>query len=264
MKPYFKFPDGASHVNVDLLPEYNIDPYCLYIPFDPEEMTINDHLMMVVLGCDAKQRMLNSSEFDVFLPYLPYARQDRRTREGEAFSLQAIGRVLNTAPHRNIISLDVHSDVAFACVNGLISIPPESIWDLESFKDMTLVIPDQGAWKRLHQLDFSNPIITIKTRDTSSGFLKIEHVIGDVEGKNCLIIDDIVDGGATFCLLSRKLHDLGANSVELMVTHGIFSKGVDVLLDSGISQIYTTDSFATIGHENVDVIDVIDLIGLRS
>lgn len=232
---FFKFPAGEVHCKVETLGNF------VFENIEKDE-NLSDYLFRVFMALStpgAPKRLI--------LPYLAYSRQDRPTSIVEPFSLKVLGKLLNTFNLEEVLTFDVHSDVAFGCVDNLRNFGIEAILRstgvLESHKDFTLVIPDNGALKKLDGLPFKDQVIGRKHRDTSTGRLEFRGIDGDVHGKNCLIVDDICDGGGTFIMLSKALYEAGASSVELFVTHGIFSKGLQVLLDSGIRKVYTTDSF---------------------
>ena len=216
---------------------------------------------------DVEKKYLSLYEPELILPYLPYSRQDRPTSQEEPFSLKVFGQLLNTFNLKSVRTLDVHSDVAYGCINNLYNVPIEKILIFLGFnkthKDYTLVIPDAGAFKKLHNLPFGNKVIAMKERNIETGRLDFKGFYGDVKGKNCLIVDDICDGGGTFTALSQALLKAGAESVELFVTHGIFSKGLQVLLDSGIEAVYTTDSFFQKPEANKHVYSCASIFGVK-
>lgn len=238
MFEYFKFPAGEVHCR---LQDWVFESETLYKEFDGKE-SLNDYIMSLLMVADVHKFKR------LFLPYLPYSRQDRPTSKNEPFSLKVLGKVLATANFPEIVTMDVHSDAAFGCVDNLRNIAIEDILDLCEYGNSygkTLVIPDQGAWKRLKNVSdsFGNSVICVKERNTETGYLTIKQVVGDYYKRKCLIVDDICDGGATFIQLATELLNNGAEEVNLFVTHGIFSKGIQVLRDAGINQIFTTDSF---------------------
>lgn len=257
MIQYLNFPAGESHCKgIDL-------SSVLYVPFGIRPL--NDTIFNILLQTNIRRRA--GMETTLFLPYLPYSRQDRPTSGTEPFSLKVFGDILNLQGYNKVYTLDVHSDAAYGCVNNLANIPTEimiSEWFGCTTAQKTLVIPDQGAYKRLSGLEdnFQNTVIVIKERDTSTGYLVIKHVVGEVSGKDCVIVDDICDGGMTFILIAQQLLKLGAASVTLAVTHGIFSKGLQPLLDAGITCFKTTNSFpapstAGVDYESVGVLDLL-------
>lgn len=253
-RKYFRFPTGEAHCRLDGSDD---------LLFVPMMENLNDYLMTVLLACETNERVRDGKPFDLLLPYLPYSRQDRPTSRNEPFSLKVVGKLLNAAPCRHIYTLDVHSDVSYACVDRLINIPPEQVWHdlLLKNADNTLVIPDMGAYKKLSKLTnkFKNHVIGLKQRDIATGHLKIADIVGDVKEQHCVIFDDICDGGGTFVLLAKELYQRGASAVELAVIHGVFTKGKDVLFEAGIKNIYTTNSFPHEEQPKVHVTDVLDI-----
>lgn len=262
MTTYFKFPAGEVHCKIDSNP-YKAMPEMIYRPFLRTD-NLNDYLISCLFEADVKHYQTGWSPA-LFLPYLPYSRQDRRTSGHEPFAIKVIGNLLNTAPLKNVITLDIHSDVAYACINNLVCISPLQIWKSTlrdiGVKDKTLVIPDAGAFKKLESFSpmFGNTVVALKHRNTDTGRLEVKHVVGEVEGKHCIIVDDICDGGMTFILLANELYARGAKRVDLMVTHGIFSKGFAPLWSAGIGKIYTTDSF-----EQTEATADVQIISCRS
>lgn len=230
--------------------------------FKPCSVNVSEQFVEALLYYDMHRRAyshLNGSGLSLFLPYLPYSRQDRATISKDKyetpFALKVVGDILNIRPWKKIITLDVHSDVAAACVDNLMNIPIEFITKDVFLHPMprTLVIPDQGAYKKLGKLlepcghdprpQFTDSVVAMKHRDVATGKVETGEIYGDVQGKKCFIVDDICDGGATFIGLAKKLYERGAEDVSLFVTHGIFSKGVKPLREAGIKWILTTDSF---------------------
>lgn len=251
----FKFPTGE--IQAQLVADGNpVAP--VYIPMTDN---LNDWFMAHLMGADAFWRSYGM-QVDVVLPYLPYSRQDRAANAGDSFSLAVIGNILNNHPAiSRVITFDAHSDVAGAAIQRLVNIPIEALFHDYGYPnvkfpinthDKVLVIPDQGAFKKLMKIadKFTDVAIAIKTRDTQTGRLEVKQVIGDVYGKDCLIVDDICDGGGTFVLLAQRLYAQGAKNIDLFTTHGIYTKGLDPLLKAGITNIMCTDSFPNLAIED--------------
>lgn len=188
-------------------------------------------------------------------PYYPSARQDRVATEGDVNMLKVYHAALS-AGFEPVMTYDAHSlasetlvDQSFSVANMLALANESSARGLAqgiATGCYTLVAPDNGALKRVEQVAkrFGNaPVVYgLKHRDPVDGKITSYEIVGDVKGRACLIIDDICDGGRTFTECSAKLREAGALSVSLFVTHGLFTKGLDVLLDNGIDFIYTTGS----------------------
>ncbi|PWQ98548.1 ribose-phosphate diphosphokinase [Leucothrix arctica] len=190
---------------------------------------------------------------DVTIPYLPYARQDRVCAAGQAFSLEVFAAVLATMPVRSITTWDCHSTVGIE-LTGAINVMPEKIIasspalvEVLTADNSVLICPDEGAKARCEaiktELNISDSVQCYKKRDPSTGKVLCTEVnIDSLAGKTAIITDDICDGGYTFIKIAEQLKAKGADKVILYVTHGIFSKGLDVF-DGLIDEIYTTDSF---------------------
>jgi ribose-phosphate pyrophosphokinase len=190
---------------------------------------------------------------DVTIPYLPYARQDRVCATGQAFSLEVFAAVLATMPVRSITTWDCHSAVGIELTDA-INVMPEKIIasspalvEVLTADNSVLICPDEGAKARCEaiktELNISDSVQCYKKRDPSTGkILRTEVNIDSLAGKTAVITDDICDGGFTFIKIAEQLKAKGADKVILYVTHGIFSKGLEVF-DGLVDEIYTTDSF---------------------
>lgn len=187
---------------------------------------------------------------DLIVPYFPYARQDRMCYPGEGtYAGWVYDSLIAGGLFTYIIVADLHSK-NWVGSEDLIEVD-QHVFAKQALstmpEDTTVVVPDQGAISKGRDLfsryDLSNPVVTgHKIRDPKTG--EITGVeIDNVPGKECIIIDDICDGGRTFIELAKVLRSKGAEHVALYVTHGIFSKGLTTLFDNGIDQIITTNSF---------------------
>lgn len=210
----------------------------------------SDDIMRLLLATDALRR-IGVKHIDIYVPYFPYARQDRVMVDGEALSVKVMADLMNSQNYDSVYILDSHSDVAPALINNCISISNHEfvMSVLSERKDYLLISPDAGAYKKIFKLaqylNYKDRIVLCnKVRDVSTGQI-IETTIGDTNltGKICVIVDDICDGGGTFVLLANELKSRGASYVILIVTHGIFSRGTVL---SGVDHIYSTDSFSTL------------------
>jgi ribose-phosphate pyrophosphokinase len=198
-------------------------------------------------------------EVELLMPYLPYARQDRVCNVGEAFSLKAFSSLLNSLNFSSVRILDAHSDVGPALINNCVTIPNTSYVRKASehiisqgHTNLLLVSPDSGAHKKNNKLfvelrdTFSGLVKCDKVRDLSTGDITGTEVFADdLQGKPCLIVDDICDGGRTFLGVSQELKRKGCGTVFLYITHGIFSSGFSQL-EEHFHRIYTTDSFSNV------------------
>lgn len=174
------------------------------------------------------------------LPYLPYARQDKTISNPTTFSFSTFAKLLNVLEFDGVHVVDPHNvEFAKASIKNLaITMPnPDPLLaDLNAY----IVFPDAGAAKRYGAKDYAHGIICDKDREPLTGIIRgIVVVCGKVEARPYLIVDDICDGGRTFIEVAKTLYAAGATEVYLYVSHGIFSKGLDVLRDAGIKRIFT-------------------------
>jgi ribose-phosphate pyrophosphokinase len=188
-----------------------------------------------------------------FIPYVPYARQDRVMVPGESFSLKVFLKQLKLAEFEKVAFFDPHSDVVAAMTDALeiksLIITNESHVKQQATllgsgeTELVIVAPDAGAAKKMAKLNLSHRVVIgNKVRDLNTGYITSYELSGNVRGCRCLVVDDICDGGATFELLARALTAGGAVAKHLFVSHGIFSKGLDSL-KAHYATIATTNSF---------------------
>lgn len=231
----FTFPGGEKHVTVD--PN---------IP-DVIELIIDAHLpdagsvMELLMVTDALKRAYAGRGIILNIPYVPYARQDRVANPGEALSIKVFANLINAQEYRAVNVEDPHSDVMTALIERVhvVDITMSLGWAISLITEQNagvkpvLVSPDAGARKRtlkLASIFDLNIVFADKVRDTKTGQITGTKIDGGVLTNVPLLIpDDICDGGRTFIELAKVLPTGCAK--YLYVTHGIFSKGLDPLLE---------------------------------
>ena len=243
----FKFPGGEVHIK-------------LKGPLSPEPVFIStrlnssDDIMLLLLAVDAL-RNARIKEINLFIPYFPYARQDRVMVPGEPLSVKVMATLINAMGFERVLVFDPHSEVSVALINNV------EVLDNHSFvmecladkQNYLIVSPDAGAYKKIFKLcsaiGYKDEIIlSNKIRDVSNGSIKnITIDTSDLQGKDVYIVDDICDGGGTFVYLAEKFKEHNAGNINLIVSHGIFSKGEEALI--GIDKAYTTDSIKEISSD---------------
>jgi ribose-phosphate pyrophosphokinase len=185
-------------------------------------------------------------EADIILqvPYFPYARQDHKISNQSTFALRSFCLLLKSLNFTSIFTYDLHSNIAFEYLDNLTNVyPNQAIKDaISKFKPDVIVFPDKGAQMR-YAHRFTLPHISIhKERDQLTGYLTIKGIINNdniiLSGKKCLIVDDLCDGGGTFILAAQELFNADVKEVGLYTTHGIYSKGVQILKDNLISRVF--------------------------
>lgn len=238
----FKFPAGEVHVRMLGDPK-NMDNS---IKYERDEKGFN--LYCRLKSSDDIMKMLLCAEMlspinNLYIPYVPYARQDRYTMIGEPCSIRVMAELINSIGAKQVFIWHPHSDVTTALINNVsvamwIGIPSNISFDY-------LVCPDAGARKNTEKLSeqVDRPIIYFdKKRDTVTGKLSGFVTHDEIKPARYLIVDDITDGGYTHIKIAETLKEGGAERVFLYAAHGIFSKGLDVYKPY-IDHIYTTDSY---------------------
>lgn len=274
-----RFPDMATGIEIVGQVPARVEVATIDARFDGVASP-NDMLFDIAQAVDVVRSINSAAIIRLFIPYLPYARQDRRMTKHDAFSLKVFGNLLNSLKINTIMCFDAHSDVAAGIIDNLIVIGQERIMGISevshalTVNDPLIVAPDMGAVKKIHKVVSAmnikyEPVIMDKERDPATGKIGNHKIIShaDVEGCNCLIIDDICDGGRTFISAAAELKHKGAATVSLYVTHGIFSQGIDALLGGGIDKVFTTDSLidtGTLASEKVRVFKCDDILSAFS
>ena len=220
----------------------------------------NDIMTLLLLVDAIKQatqsRRDKNCEWTLDMPYIPYARQDRVCDSGESLSVKVYADLINSLGFDRVTVQDPHSEVSTALLNNVVvqeqhKLVLRRLAHRIRLMDVALVSPDAGAQKKIFKLAKSMGGLDVftadKVRDTSTGqIIKTSISETDFKGRNLLIVDDIFDGGFTFLKLAELLKERNAGFVELFVTHGIFSKGVDIA-DGLLDAIYAEN----IWEENV-------------
>ncbi len=211
----FVFSGGEVHVRVlECFPKAHIRAV----------LNNSEDVMRLLMLCDAIKRM-GKQIHRIDIPYLPYARQDRVCNPGEALSIKVMCDLINSIGATQVCVTDVHSEVSMALLDRAHNYMPEQLGLKEVIGSKLVICPDAGAEKRILKLKMPYVMAT-KVRDVATGEIKETKLYGDVKGRNCIIVDDICDGGRTFIELARVLRASGASTVDLYVSHGLFSKGL--------------------------------------
>lgn len=212
----------------------------------------SDDVMNLCLAVDAlRHRFVEYIE--AFIPYIPYARQDRVMVPGEPLSAKVFAGIINTLNLNKVIVFDAHSDVSVALINNCVNIANHDMVShfVKQFglKDYVLVSPDLGAYKKIDKLaaklNYKGQIATgIKVRDLVTGqIIKSDVICESISGKACLIVDDICDGGRTFMELAKALKEKNAGDLYFIASHGIFShNAMENLKTEGFKNVGSSDS----------------------
>ncbi|MEO7048624.1 MAG: ribose-phosphate diphosphokinase [Ferruginibacter sp.] len=244
----FIFSGGEPHIKIN--PDFD----------HSEEITVTHRLNsfndlgLLCVTADALRRM-DAKVSDLIIPYFPAARQDRVMVKGEPLSVKVYAGIINNLDFKKVTIFDAHSEVAPALLNNCNAVSNHAfIKKVITLigEDVLLISPDGGALKKIYKLsEYLGGAAVVecsKSRDVKTGALTGFKVYAeDLQGKNCLVVDDICDGGGTFIGLADELKKKNAGKLYLAVSHGIFSKGFEQL-EGCFDKIFTTNSFRELHH----------------
>ena len=254
----FNFSGGECHVSIAGIEVCSVNEVEAYL-------YNADDVMRLIMSVDAIRRVNADAEIILTIPYFPYARQDRVCNEGEAFGAAVMAGLINSLKCEVVHLCDPHSDVIAEHVNNCKVVTQAQMIHgdfarMITDKGLVLVSPDKGAAHKTAEvaeaLGDVDVIYCSKVRDTKTGHITHSEVNGNVKGKNLIIMDDICDGGRTFTELAKVLKGNGAEDLYLYVTHGIFSKGLDVLKQH-FTHVYCVHSFLRSEQIDHDFLTVI-------
>jgi ribose-phosphate pyrophosphokinase len=253
----FTFSGGEPHIKID--PNFDVNQK---ITITHRLNSFND-LGLLCIAVDALRRM-DVKDIELFIPYFPAARQDRVMIKGEPLSVKVYADIINSMQFNKVYVFDAHSEVTAALINNCDVIPNHIFIEMvikAIGNNVKLISPDGGALKKIYKVsEFLGGVEVVecsKSRDVKTGRLSGFKVYNDdLQGADCLIVDDICDGGGTFVGLAEELKNKNAGKLYLAVSHGIFNKGFEVL--DCFEKIFTTNSFKDFEGESVKVIQLGD------
>jgi ribose-phosphate pyrophosphokinase len=233
----------------------------------------NDHLMELLIIIDALRRA-SARRITAVLPYFGYARQDRKAGPRTPISAKLVANLITRAGADRVLTLDLHAGQ----IQGFFDIPTDNLFSAPALvrdiqdniplKNIAVISPDVGGVVRARavakRIDASLAIVD--KRRERPGDSEVMNVIGDVAGKNCILVDDIVDSGGTLVNAADALLEQGAESVYAYITHGVLSGGaVARIANSKLKELVLTDSIqpteAVRVARNIRCISVAELIG---
>jgi ribose-phosphate pyrophosphokinase len=233
----------------------------------------NDHLMELLIMIDALRRA-SAKRITAVIPYFGYARQDRKAGPRTPISAKLVANIIEQAGADRVLTLDLHAGQ----IQGFFDIPTDNLYaqpvmaeDIEKNFDngkLMVVSPDVGGVVRARGLAkrFGAPLAIIDKRRERAGESQVMHVIGEVEGHSCIMVDDIVDSGGTLCNAAEALLKEGAKDVTAYISHGVLSGGAVARISaSEMNSLVITDSIlpteAVRVAQNVRVLTIAPLLG---
>ena len=237
----------------------------------PTGAPVNDNLMDLLIMVDAMKRA-SARHITVFVPYYGYARQDRKTRGREPISSKLVADLMSAAGVTRVVTMDLHAGQ----IQGFFNVPVDHLMStsiLSSYiksmnlENLTIVSPDLGGVTRARELAdrLNAPIAIIEKRRPEPGVAKVMNIIGKVEGRNCVLVDDIVDTAGSLCEGAKALNNAGALGVYAAVCHPVLTApATERIIDSPIKQLIVTNSLAIPEekrNEKIKVLSVAPLLG---
>lgn len=256
------FADGESRIRI----EAEVEGMDLYI-VQPTCAPTNDHLMTLALLADAA-RGAGAARVTAVMPYFGYARQDVRKNPGEPRSARLAARVLQAAGIDRVVVLELHSpaldsafDVPLVQLQAdELMLPAIQAWGLP---DLTIVSPDAGGLKRAQRYATALAVplaVVAKTRPAADVSAPLQ-VLGEVEGRTCLVVDDMASTGGTIVGAARALVQAGAKSVAALFIHAVMAPGaLERIRGASVQRVLTTDSIPSTPRGNVEVVSVAPLL----
>ncbi|MGP1254993.1 MAG: ribose-phosphate pyrophosphokinase [Kiloniellales bacterium] len=210
----------------------------------------NDNLMELLVALDALRRG-SARRVTAVIPYYGYARQDRKSGPRTPISAKLVANLITTAGANRVLTLDLHAGQ----IQGFFDIPTDNLFAAPVFTNdilrkydgqaLTIVSPDVGGVVRARAIArrLDADLAIIDKRRERAGVSEVMNIIGDVKGRACVLVDDIVDSAGTLCNAAVALMDAGASSVSAYVTHGVLSGGAVARVSSSpLTELVTTDS----------------------
>ena len=240
-----RFSDGEVTVEV----RQNVRARDIFV-VQPTCSPTNENLMELFIMVDAIKRA-SARRITAVIPYFGYARQDRRPRSTRVpISAKVVANMLETVGVERVLTMDLHADQ----IQGFFDIPVDNIYaspvllsDLKSknYRDLVVVSPDVGGVVRARALakQLGCDLAIIDKRRPSANVSEVMHVIGEIEGRNCVIMDDMIDTAGTLVKAAEVLKERGARSVYAYCTHPVFSgPAIDRLANSALDEVVITNT----------------------
>lgn len=233
----------------------------------------NDHLMELLIAIDALRRG-SARRITAVIPYFGYARQDRKTGGRTPISAKLVANLITSAGADRVLTLELHAGQ----IQGFFDIPVDNLSAAPVFvshitkkfadERLCIVSPDVGGVVRARHLAkrLDADLAIIDKRREKAGVSEVMNVIGDVSGKVCILVDDIVDSGGTLCNAAVALEEKGAKEVHAYVVHGVLSgSAVERITSSQIKNLVVTDSIAAtpsiLSAKNIEQVSIAPLMG---
>ena len=249
-----KFSDGEIQVSI----WESVRDCDVYI-VQPTCAPVNDNLMELLIMIDALKRA-SAGRINAVIPYYGYARQDRKAKARDPITAKLVANLIQAAGADRVISMDLHANQ----IQGYFDIPVDHLLGLpiltkyfreKKLEDVVVVSPDHGSVTRARNMAerLDAPIAIVDKRRPEPNKSEIMNIIGDINGKNCILLDDMIDTAGTICNAANALIELGAKGIYACATHGVLSgPAVDRLKKSPIQELVLLNTLPIPDEKKID------------
>lgn len=251
-----RFSDGEVQINIEESIR-GCDVYVVQSTSDP----VNQHLMELLIMVDALKRA-SAKTINVVMPYYGYARQDRKARAREPITAKLVANLIETAGATRVVTLDLHAPQ----IQGFFDIPIDHLvgvpilsdyFKSKNFEDIVIVSPDHGGVVRARKMAdrLKAPIAIIDKRRPRPNVSEVMNIVGNIEGRTAILIDDIIDTAGTITLAANALVENGATEVYACCTHPVLSgPAIERIENSKIKELVVTNTIRLPEHKKIDKI----------
>jgi ribose-phosphate pyrophosphokinase len=262
---FSRFPDGE--IDLRLLEDVRgADVYVIQPTCPP----VNEHLMEMLILIDCLRRA-SAERITAVIPYFGYARQDRKAEGRVPISAKLVANLITTAGAHRALSVDLHA----AQLQGFFDIPMDHLYAAPvlvdyfrrlELKDLTIVSPDVGGIKmaRAYAKRLNAGLAIVDKRRSGPAETEVMHVIGEVEGRNLILVDDMISTGTSISEAAKACRKEGAKDIYICGTHAVLSgKAVEKLSKAPVKEVVVTDTIPTAGKEfpTLRVLSIANLLG---
>ena len=263
-----KFSDGEIYIEIN----ENIRGNSIFV-IQSISSPANDNLMELLLCIDALKRS-SAKNITAVIPYFGYARQDRKVVPRTSISAKLVSNLITKSGADRVVTVDLHAGQ----IQGFFDIPVDNLFATPIFarhvkkkiktKNLICIAPDVGGTERARALGklLNVGLAIVDKRRPKAGQSQVMNIIGDVRGKTCIIVDDIIDSGGTIVNAAAALKKRGAKDVHVYVTHGVLSGGAEnKIKKSNIKNLVITDTIDNAAKvkniKNIEVLTISNLVG---
>ncbi|MFK3939461.1 ribose-phosphate diphosphokinase [Alkalihalobacillus sp. NPDC078783] len=251
-----RFSDGEVQINI----EESIRGCDIYL-IQSTSAPANEHIMELLIMIDALKRA-SAKTINIVLPYYGYGRQDRKARAREPITAKLVANLLETAGATRVLTVDLHATQ----IQGFFDIPVDQLMGVpilsdyfsdKQLDDIVIVSPDHGGVVRARKMAdrLKAPIAIIDKRRPKPNVSEVMNIVGNIEGKTCIIIDDIIDTAGTITLAANALVEYGAKEVYACCTHPVLSgPAIERIRNSKIKELVVTNTIALKEEQQIEKI----------